>query len=358
MQQQADEDELGLSSAALAALKEFAVENNMLGREGDNNVDVRLKVQERMDVKERTHDFRFAFGDDGDDEQVFISLAGINPELGQTLASTGLTVWRAAQEMARFMWEHRQWFVGKRVVELGAGLGLCGVLASKLCTGGMVVITDGGEEFTDSAMDALRKNLERNSCKMPTTLPTSDGDEGAGAAGAAATTAAAAVAVENGRGAKVVLERLTWGEHANFLERYGGGGSGAVKVENKDEGGEERGGFDFIVTADVIYEEEGISPLLHTVVDILRLREGERVQEAADSGESTCCTHRQPSPIPPSLSLPPPPARSTFLLAFARRNISIERVLEEAESLGLSWTVPEDFEPASASENVYLMSLR
>ncbi len=39
--------------------------------------------------------------------QVFISLTGINPELGQTLASTGLTVWRAAQEMARFMWEHR-----------------------------------------------------------------------------------------------------------------------------------------------------------------------------------------------------------------------------------------------------------
>lgn len=39
--------------------------------------------------------------------QVCISLSGVNPELGQTLASTGLTVWRAAQEMARFMWEHR-----------------------------------------------------------------------------------------------------------------------------------------------------------------------------------------------------------------------------------------------------------
>ena len=40
--------------------------------------------------------------------QVSIALTGVNPELGQTLASTGLTVWRAAQEMARFMWEHRR----------------------------------------------------------------------------------------------------------------------------------------------------------------------------------------------------------------------------------------------------------
>lgn len=38
MQQQAEEDELGLSSAALAALKEFALENNMLGECFDNSL--------------------------------------------------------------------------------------------------------------------------------------------------------------------------------------------------------------------------------------------------------------------------------------------------------------------------------
>lgn len=51
------------------------------------------------------------------------------------------------------------------------------------------------------------------------------------------------------------------------------------------------------------------------------------------------------------------PEESTFLLAFARRNVSIERVLREAEGLGLRWRIPSDFEPSSASENIYLMCL-
>ncbi|CAM9435145.1 unnamed protein product [Ectocarpus sp. 13 AM-2016] len=383
MQQQADEDELGLSSAALAALKEFALENNMLGPEGGNDdvVDVRLQVQERMDVKERTHEFSFTFGDDGDNEQICIALAGVNPELGQTLASTGLTVWRAAQEMARFMWEHRRWFAGKRVVELGAGLGLCGVLASKLCTGGTVVITDGGEEFTDSAMDALRANLVKNSCNLLAQSPARNGSNAAvgGGGGDAAAVAAAAA----GKGARVALEKLTWGEHEAFLERNGGGSD---RTSDGVNAGDHRGGFDFVVAADVIYEEEGVSPLLRTVVDILRLRAGERSDSkhpnhcpspspaaAVPKGEteeqdapqlessgpaSSSCLRCQASAPPAPSSLSPAPTESTFLLAFARRNISIERVLGEAESLGLAWRVPDDFEPASVSENIYLMSLR
>ncbi|CBN76104.1 conserved unknown protein [Ectocarpus siliculosus] len=387
MQQQADEDELGLSSAALAALKEFALENNMLGPEGgdDDVVDVRLQVQERMDVKERTHEFSFTFGDDGDDEQVCIALAGVNPELGQTLASTGLTVWRAAQEMARFMWEHRRWFAGKRVVELGAGLGLCGVLASKLCIGGTVVITDGGEEFTDSAMDALRANLVKNSCNLLAQSPARNGSNAA-VGGRDATAAAAAAAAAAESEARVALEKLTWGEHEAFLGRNGGGSDRTTDGVNDGDHQEGRGGFDFVVAADVIYEEEGVSPLLRTVVDILRLRAGERSDskhpdhcpspspaaaapkneneeqdppqpESPGPAPSSCLRRQASSPsAPPCLS--PAPTESTFLLAFARRNISIERVLGEAESLGLAWRVPDDFEPASASENIYLMSLR
>jgi len=43
-----------------------------VGPEGEDGEieDLRLQVQERMDVKERAHDFRFTFGGDGDDDQV------------------------------------------------------------------------------------------------------------------------------------------------------------------------------------------------------------------------------------------------------------------------------------------------
>ncbi|CAM9688345.1 unnamed protein product [Laminaria digitata] len=340
-----------------------------------------------MDVKERAHDFCFTFeDDDGHDKPVSIALTGVNPELGQTLASTGLTVWRAAQEMARFMWENRRaltlrpvrWFAGKRVLELGAGLGLCGVLASKLCIGGTVAITDGGEEFTDSAMEALRRNLEKNSCDLVEPRPrrrrrqqlsqeeekvhavSESGDGGGG-----------------GRGAKVLLERLTWGEHADFLERNGGAGDGgddggcgggggggdndsAVVDGEGQEGGYggvgcTGGGFDFIVAADVIYEEAAVSPLLHTVVDILMLR---RAKDSFQQ-EQQQQQQQQPPPLQTTSSCPPPPppSVSTFLLAFARRNISIDRVLDEADGLGLRWRVPENFTPTSSSENIYLMCL-
>lgn len=135
-------------------------------------------------------------------------------------------------------------------------------------------------------------------------------------------------------------------------------------------------------------EEEAVSPLLHTVVDILRLRQENKGRRDRESGrrsstsDEACNERSQPHDIPAAADSPPekeeedkvqcqggevlaplpeqggPGNRSTFLLAFARRNVSIERVLREAESLGLAWRVPDDFEPATASENIYLMSLR
>lgn len=92
-----------------------------------------------------------------------------------------------------------------------------------------VVITDGGEEFTESAMFALRENLERNHCDLglKERLPPCK--------------VADAPPLEQ---AQVQLEKLTWGEHSDFLEKHGGADAPGGMGE----------GFDFVVAADVICE--------------------------------------------------------------------------------------------------------
>lgn len=139
-----------------------------------------------------------------------------------------------------------------------------------------MVITDGGEEFTDSAMDALRRNLEKNSCNnviredrgcedrsfsfggsnlltdsRPAPGSATSDEVGGGVRGlddgtASSPTRACATSAD------VSLERLTWGKHGDFLERYSGGDGGGAGGVN--EGGRGVGGFDFIVAADVICE--------------------------------------------------------------------------------------------------------
>lgn len=94
-----------------------------------------------------------------------------------------------------------------------------------------VVITDGGEEFTASAMTTLRENLEKNKCHMSDDLHGYPDD--------------ADHALRNR--AQVSLERLTWGNHAEFLGRHGDL-RGACGTE---------GGFDFVLAADVICECPG-----------------------------------------------------------------------------------------------------
>lgn len=229
--------------------------------------------------------------------------------------------------------------MGKSVVELGAGLGLCGVLASHLCRRGKVVVTDGGEEFTDSAMEALRENLEKNTFQLSAGMSTTQDR------------------------AQVCLERLTWGDHGAFVNSH-------------------QSGFDFIVAADVLYADEAVSPLLRTVADLLNLRrtqgsrgishtidhENERSSmpegcDAKEVGISTTGTGADVSESRTSTGAEEaglceaPPSNSCFLLAFAKRHVSIDRVLTEAEGLGLKWKIPKDFTPTSTSENIYLMWL-
>jgi predicted nicotinamide N-methyase len=229
---------------------------------------------------------------DESNRSIDIHLVGYKAELGQTLHSTGLTLWRASSLLCDFLLQHPGYVRGKSVVEvrfetmqrdsgytwtvhgvsgivshrcslarspqLGAGLGLCGILASHL-RASKVVLTDGDSD----ALHYLRANVEKN-VPQPQKRVENDIIDGTQAA------------------APAFVRQLVWGEAASFLTTDS-----------------ER--FDTVIGSDIIYVEEILEPLWRTVDDLVT------------------------------------PA-GAFLLAFARRNVPIDRVFETASTHGFAWT--------------------
>jgi predicted nicotinamide N-methyase len=171
-----------------------------------------------------------------------IVLEGLKEENGQTIPSTGLTMWRAAPILTDFLVENPSWIRNKRVLELGAGLGLCGI-AAEFLGAKEVFMTDGD---TDT-LAQLRVNVKSNACT------------------------------------KVKCPQLRWGHRISEFVRH-------------------FGRFHIILAADIIYVEDILEPLFDSVVALMEEK---------------------------------------FFLAYARRNVNINLVLECAERHNLIWTAPE-----------------
>ena len=77
--------------------------------------------------------------------------------------STGMAVWKGSEVLAHYLSSHPECVRGKRVLELGAGLGLCGLLAHHLGASG-VCLTDGDIKV----LDQLRDNVARNTTQSST----------------------------------------------------------------------------------------------------------------------------------------------------------------------------------------------
>lgn len=114
-------------------------------------------------------------------------------------------VWDAAVVMCMYLELGLVEMKGKKVIELGAGTGLVGIVTALL--GAKVTITD-----QLSALDSLSTNVKSN--LPPPTLESA------------------------------TVSELTWGEH---LDRY------------------PAGGFDLVLGADIVYLEETFIPLLKTM---------------------------------------------------------------------------------------------
>ena len=213
-----------LSPEALAALKDLAVTRGIGGGRGEESddeedeIDVNALISnvrghfemEKIGSKEEVT--KYTFG------EVTFSVRGVKQELGKTLDSTGLTVWRASENLCNWMVENRDYFEGKTVCELGAGLGLVSILLAKLnVTEEPIICTDGD----DISINLLEDNIERNDCE-----------------------------------AKVIAQKLFWGEgHEAFIE--------------------EHPNIDVILAADVVYEEYHLEAILSTVLAIFKSRDAD-----------------------------------------------------------------------------------
>lgn len=242
-------------------------------------------------------------GADGGPAHV-IRLQGWKKELGQQLESTGLTMWRAGEDLGRYLYEKRAALFkagkgGRHVLELGCGLGLCGILAARLNPQGVVVLTDGDEVTMDKVCCSVGVCVPYCVHDLALTRippqPTSTHTH------APRQLNANVEANAVGNGCAVTTRQLLWGEHAELLQEF-----------------PDR--FDLVLAADVIYEESAVAPLVATVAATLR---------------------RDPEAV--------------FVLSFARRNVSIDRVLEAATAEGLEWEADATFECSAKGEHVYRM---
>jgi predicted nicotinamide N-methyase len=110
-----------------------------------------------------THTF-VILRESGEQEEIDISMVGRRADEAQMLSSTGLTLWRAAPILCNYLIDHSASLVkGKHLLELGAGMGLSGVVAGALGASS-VFLSDGDSD----SLSNMRKNIALNNSLIKT----------------------------------------------------------------------------------------------------------------------------------------------------------------------------------------------
>jgi predicted nicotinamide N-methyase len=232
-----------------------------------------------------------------------VSVTGHKAENGQTLHSTGLTVWRASQILADWLVQcHTSsatttqrtsssspcpWtrpLAQCTVLELGAGLGVPG-LVCHLLGAPVVVLTDGD---TDTLAN-LRRNVARNSGQTATAADHGNEDT-----------------ATRTHLPHISCHQLVWGNSEQINNALHCLRSLAEEsLPEMESNNDHHRYFDVILGSDIIYVEHVIEPLFDTVSQLLDKSSG------------------------------------VFLLAYCRRNVSVSLVLSAALRRGMVWHEPD-----------------
>lgn len=147
--------------------------------------------------------------------------------------STGAVVWKGSEVMAAYLVQHVATMVqNQRICELGAGVGLCGIVASRLGAKS-VLMTDGDT----TVLENLRHNVDLNSTTDTTAAAADSPSE---------TTAATSIS----------CPQLIWGKEngISFAKAYGY--------------------QDRVLATDCVYIQKSVRPLLETIHEMLEPKSG------------------------------------------------------------------------------------
>jgi len=209
-----------------------------------------------------------------------VTLKGMKTENCQTISSTGLTLWNASTLLCEFVCSNVGIIKQKDILEVGSGLGLCGIVAYKMGAR-RVIMTEGDTDV----LVQMRKNVNLNIyniCQSPYQLECEE---------------------ELIPSCLNILpcRQLKWGscEINEFRKKWCCAktkemGTGVYTCANDR--------FDVIMGSDIIYADDIIEPLFDTVTGLL------------------------------SYSI-----HALFLLAYIRRNVKIELVLDCAKRRGFHY---------------------
>lgn len=182
-------------------------------------------VEEDEELPPATESYTFTYPNPSSDSDIVLELKGFHEDSEQIWNSTGLKLWRSSHYLCQYLVNEEAEVLGDenntnlRVLEVGSGLGRCGLLAHSLShDNATTVLTDGD---TDT-LKQLRHNVSKN---------TSAGDD------------------------TITCQQLLWGEqHAkDYLSQQS----------------DEKKHFDLILGSDLIYVQSVIRPLFETVRTLL-----------------------------------------------------------------------------------------
>jgi molybdopterin synthase catalytic subunit len=158
-----------------------------------------------------------------------VQLRGFKLDSDETSRSTGVTLWQASPRLSDYLQSHPESCIrDKSVLELGAGLGLCGITAYYLGAR-TVVMTDGDTQ----TLHQMRENVKQNCVENDV------------------------VSSEPHNHSIIVCKQLIWGS------------------PNMEKFGVQHGQFDTIIGADIIYTQDSLQPLFDTVTYLLKKPAGQ-----------------------------------------------------------------------------------